>query len=148
MHQTWTTIQTNLVHAHILFQQAASDLPPHRRTQLGACGHWTPTQVAAHLAGWDREAARALQALVAGAPEDLVSDVDAFNQASVAARAHLSWDGTCWELRMAHEMLQHAIAALILTQRPAQGYLPWMDGRLADYALHTTQLHAWGVADL
>ena len=87
-----------------------------------------------------------MQALVAGAPEELVSDIDAFNQASVAARAHLSWDDTCLELRMAHEMLQHAIAALILTQRPAQGYLLWMNGRVADYALHTTQLHAWIVA--
>jgi hypothetical protein len=143
MHEPWTTIQPRLDHAHTLFQQVAANLPSHCQTQTGACGDWTPKQVAAHLAGWDREAARALHALVAGAPEDLVTDIDTFNHASVAARAHLSWDGTYWELRRAHEALQHAIADLINAQKPAAGYLPWMEGRLADYALHTAQLRAW-----
>jgi hypothetical protein len=103
--QQWITAQTNLAQAHATFQHVAATLPPDCRDQAGVCGQWTPKQVAAHLAGWDREAARALQALLAGAPEDLVSDIDLFNRASVDARTHLSWEGTCWELRTAHETL-------------------------------------------
>ncbi len=141
--QLWRTAQTNLTHAHATFQQVAAALPSDHRDQAGGCGQWTPKQVAAHLAGWDREAARALHALVAGAPEDLVADIDVFNHASVDARAHLSWDGTCWELGTAHESLQRAIAALIQAQLHASGYLPWMDGRIADYDVHTAQLRAW-----
>jgi hypothetical protein len=72
--QQWITAQTNLAHAHAAFQHVAAALPADRRDQAGVCGQWTPRQVAAHLAGWDREAARALQALLAGAPEDLVAD--------------------------------------------------------------------------
>src|SRR5438477_12819906 len=113
MQQPWMTVQAHLAHAHATFQQVAAALPPQRRDQAGGCGQWTPKQVAAHLAGWDREAARALQALLADAPEDLVSDIHRFNRASVDARTHLSWEGTCWELRAAHETLQHAIDTLI-----------------------------------
>ena len=95
------------------------------------------------MAGWDREAARALQALLADAPEDLVSDSDRFNRASVDARTHLSWEGTCWELHASHKTLQHAIDTLIQSQRDAASYLSWMDGRIADYAVHTAHLRAW-----
>jgi hypothetical protein len=141
--QQWISVQTNLAQAHATFQQVAAALPPDCRDQAGVCGQWTPKQVAAHLAGWEREAARALHALLAGAPEDLVSDIDRFNRASVDARTHLSWEGTCWELHAAHETLQQAIDALIQARRYAAGYLSWMDGRIADYAVHTAQLSAW-----
>ncbi len=141
--QTWITAQTNLTHAHTTFQEVAVALAAVRQQQSGVCGQWTPKEVAAHLAGWDREAARALYALLAGAPEDFVSDVDCFNRASVDARAHLSWEGTCWELRIAHEMLQRAIDAIIHAQIPAVGYISWMNGRIADYELHTTQIRSW-----
>jgi hypothetical protein len=107
------------------------------------CGQWTPKQVAAHLAGWDREAARALQAFLAGAPENLVTDIDAFNRASVDARAHLSWGSTCMELRLAYESLQRAIEEIIHAQAHAPGYLAWMDGRIADYVAHMAQLRVW-----
>jgi hypothetical protein len=143
MNQPWMTAQTNLAHAHAIFQHVAAAISLARRDAVGVCGAWTPKQVAAHLAGWDREAARALLALLAGAPEDFVVDIDAFNRASVDARMHLSWDGTCLELRQAHEALQHSIDTVIQAQAPARGYLAWMDGRLADYALHTAQLRAW-----
>jgi hypothetical protein len=141
--QQWITTQANLAQAHATFQHVAAALPPDCRDKAGVCGQWTPKQVAAHLAGWEREAARALHALLTDAPEDLVSDIDLFNRASVDARMHLSWEGTCWELRTAHETLQHAIAALIQAQRYAVGYLSWMDGRIADYAVHTAQIRAW-----
>jgi hypothetical protein len=141
--QQWITAQTKLAHVHTTFQHVAVALPVDRRDQAGVCGQWTPKQVAAHLAGWDREAARALQALLAGAPEDLVADIDLFNQASVDARMHLSWEGTCWELRAAHDSLQRAIDAIIQSSAPALGYLPWMNGRILDYETHTAQLHAW-----
>jgi hypothetical protein len=141
--QQWITAQTNLAHVHATFQHVAAALPFDRRDQAGVCGQWTPKQVAAHLAGWDREAARALQALLANAPEDLVADIDLFNHASVDARMHLSWEGTRWELRAAHEALQHAIDAIIQSSAPALGYLTWMDGRIVDYDVHTAQLRAW-----
>jgi hypothetical protein len=141
--QHWKTAQSNLTQAHAMFQQVAAALPAERHDQAGVCGHWTPRQVAAHLAGWDREAARALLALLAGAPEELVADIDSFNHASVEARAHLSWDGTCWELRAAHESLQRAIDAVLQAQSPASGYLLWMDGRIRDYNVHTAQLRLW-----
>jgi hypothetical protein len=143
MQQPWMTVQTHLAHAHATFQQLAAALPPQRRDQAGVCGQWMPKQVAAHLAGWDREAARALQALLASAPEDLVADIDAFNRASVDARAHLSWDGTYMELGLAHDSLQRAIEEIIHAQAHAPGYLAWMDGRIADYVAHTAQLRAW-----
>jgi hypothetical protein len=145
--QQWMTVQANLARAHALFQQAAAALPPDRRELAGVCGEWTPKQVAAHLAGWDREAARALHAFLAGQPEDLVADSDAFNRVSVDARAHLLWDETCAELRGAHVALQRAINAMINGPSQAPGYLAWMDGRLADYALHTGQLRAWVAGD-
>jgi Mycothiol maleylpyruvate isomerase N-terminal domain len=141
--QQWITAQTNLAHAHTTFQHVAAALPSDCRDQTGVCGQWTPKQVAAHLAGWEREAARALQALLAGAPEDLVSDIDVFNHASVDARTHLSWEGTCWELHTAHESLQRAIDAIIQAYAPALGYLSWMEGRIVDYEVHTAQLRAW-----
>jgi len=143
MSPSWSTAQAQLAQAHIQFQEVAAALPPHRREQAGVCGDWTPRHVAAHLAGWDREAARALHALLAGAPEEFITDVDAFNAASVVARAHLSWDGTCWDLRQAHESLMQAIGTLIAADLPAPGYRAWMDGRLADYALHTAHLQVW-----
>jgi len=141
--QQWITAQANLAQAHATFQHVAAALPLNCRDQAGVCGQWTPKQVAAHLAGWDREAARALQALLADAPEDLVSDIDRFNRASVDARTHLSWEGTCWELHASHKTLQHAIDTLIQAQRDAAGYRLWMDGRIADYAVHTAQVRAW-----
>ena len=147
MQQPWVIAQTNLAHAHATFQHVANALSLPHRDQAGGCGEWTPKQVAAHLAGWDREAARALLALVTGAPEDFVIGIDAFNRASVDARRHLSWDSTCLDLRQAHEALQHAIDAIIQAQIPARGYLACMAGRLADYALHTTQLRVWVAAE-
>ena len=141
--QQWITARVNLTYVHATFQHVAAALPSDRRDQAGVCGQWTPKQVAAHLAGWDREAARALHALLAGAPEDLVADIDVFNRASVDARTHLAWDGTCCELRAAHESLQRAIDAIIQAQVHASGYLAWMDGRIADYDLHIAQLRAW-----
>lgn len=143
MQQPWMTVHAHLAHAQATFQQVAAALPPQYRDQAGVCGQWTPKQVAAHLAGWDREAARALQAFLIGAPEELVTDIDAFNRASVDARAHLSWDGTCIEVRLAYESLQHAIEKLIQAQAHAPGYLLWMEGRIADYVVHTAQLRAW-----
>jgi hypothetical protein len=143
MFPSWRTAQAQLAHAHTQFQEAAAAVPPHLWEQAGVCGDWTPRQVAAHLAGWDREAARALHALLAGAPEEFVTDVDAFNAASVAARAHLSWAGTCGEVYQAHEALMQAIDTLIVADLPAPGYRTWMDGRVADYALHTAHLRAW-----
>src|SRR5687768_9531985 len=109
MQHPWMTAQTNLANAHATFQHVAAAIPLARREQGGVCGEWAPKQVAAHLAGWDREAARALLALVSGAPENFVVSIDTFNRASVDARMHLSWDSTCLELRLAHEALQHAI---------------------------------------
>jgi hypothetical protein len=147
MQHPWMITQTNLAHAHTTFQQVAAAIPLARRDQGGVCGEWAPKQVAAHLAGWDREAARALLALVNGAPEDFVVSIDTFNRASVDARMHLSWDSTCLELGLAHEALQHAIDGVIQAQAPARGYLAWMDGRLADYELHTAQLRAWVVVE-
>jgi hypothetical protein len=143
MRQEWMTAQANLAQAHATFQHAAAALPLQHRDLAGGCGAWTPKQVAAHLAGWDREAARALRALVAGAPEDFVIEIDVFNQASVDARAHLSWDSTCLDLRQAQASLQQAIGAIIDAPVSARGYLAWMEGRLADYELHTGQLRAW-----
>jgi len=147
MDHPWGIAQTKLAHAHATFQHVADALPLPHRDQAGGCGDWTPKQVAAHLAGWDREAARALLALVTGAPEDFVTGIDTFNRASVDARKHLSWDSTCLDLRQAHEALQHAIDAIIQAQVPARGYLAWMDGRLEDYALHTAQLRVWVAAE-
>jgi hypothetical protein len=49
----------------------------------------------------------------------------------------------CWELRAADKSLQRAIDTLIQAQVQAAGYLAWMDGRIADYDLHTAQLRAW-----
>jgi hypothetical protein len=125
----------------------AAALPTNRRDQAGVCGQWTPKQVAAHLAGWDREAARAIYALLAGAPEDFVLDIDGFNRTSVDARMHLAWDSTYLDLRQAHESLHHAMDTIIQAQVPARGYLAWMEGRLADYELHIAQLGAWVAAE-
>jgi hypothetical protein len=140
---SWKSVQAQLAKAHTTFLQVGALLPPQRREQSGVCGHWSPKQVAAHLAGWDHEAARALRVLAAEGPQDLVADIDTFNRASVAARAHLSWQGTCVGLHMAHESLQGAIDAIVRARLPAPGYLEWMSRRVADYALHTEQLRAW-----
>jgi hypothetical protein len=142
--EAWASLQVRLAAAYAALTEAAASLAPELRDRSGVCGVWSPQDVVAHLAGWDREAARRFRVLLAGPVIDRIYDVDAFNARSVAARRHLSWDEALGELQAAHEALRRIIEhgdaeAAIADPR----FREWLLGRSRDYEHHAAQLRAW-----
>jgi DNA polymerase-3 subunit epsilon len=95
------------------FRLVLDSIPPELRERAGACGTWSPRDVAAHCAGWEWEGARRLR-LIAADPHrpDAVYNIDGFNAASVAVRASQNWSMTLDELAKASQTLGTAAAVL------------------------------------
>lgn len=123
-------------HAFVLLLER---LPAELTERPGACGTWSPREVAAHCAGWEWEAARRVR-LTAHNPDlpDAVYDVDGFNAASVAVRFRMSWTATLDDLAKANAAL--AAAAATNDQSHAR---EWLTGRAADFEEHTVALQRW-----
>jgi uncharacterized protein (TIGR03083 family) len=141
---SWPDLCARLDAASAAFTRACADLKPDRRERPGVCGQWSPRQVAAHLAGWDREAARRMRLFLTGPAESVTYDIDAFNARSVAERARLSWEGTLDELHAAFTNLKFAIAVVPPeAATPTSPFVEWVIGRTEDYEFHLKQLMEW-----
>ncbi len=122
------------------FRATLDATPSALRDRPGACGSWSPREVAAHCAGWEWEAARRLRLVAAdGATADAPYDVDQFNFASVAVRARQGWPETLSELDTASAALARAAAAVPDDPRTVQ----WLRGRAADFEAHAVGLRRW-----
>lgn len=144
MEHRWRILQHELSHAYDRFRRTVGQLAPSAREQSGVCGEWSPKEVVAHLAGWDREAARRFQQFMQGPTEDIDYDLDAFNAESVAARQHLAWEQALHELDKAHRVLQQAIALVEPQHLEADSrFFEWLEGRSRDYDEHTAQIQTW-----
>ena len=120
----------------LLLEQVPAELTE----RPGACGVWSPRELAAHCAGWEWEAVRRLR-LAAHTPglPDAVYDVDGFNAASVAVRARMSWMATLDDLAKASA----ALAAVAAAGGDEVRTREWLTGRAADFAEHGAALRSW-----
>ena len=144
MDEKWETLKENLFGLYNNFRQKLIQLQPSRREQVGVCGHWSPKEVIAHLAGWDHEAARRFHLFMKGPTEDIKYDLDAFNAKSVAERKHMNWEQTLKELDEAHNTLKHAIGLVEPKHlKTDDRFFGWLEGRIRDYKEHTVQIETW-----
>lgn len=126
--------------AHTQFINVAEQLDPAKRDVAGVCGEWSPREVAAHLVGWDASVKQLIVDIENFIPP---YDVHGFNQQSVAARAEHSWDTVMGELSTNFTELTQALATVAPDMRIYDRITGWLDGRIADYQLHTGQLEEW-----
>ena len=131
---------SNLTAAYTCFVQVSGQLEPSKREQAGVCGDWSPRQVIAHLAGWDR----ALYAFIHD-PANFVppGDIDIFNANSVAERDHLSWEKTLSGLQRGMEELRAVTSNVKPELRIYPRVHAWLQSRTTDYEVHARQLQAW-----
>lgn len=81
-----------------------SDVPADRRTVTGVCGVWSLQDLMGHLAYWDQEQARELQALANGEPF-VADEGDDINAREAARRRSWTWDDVMSEVANTHDML-------------------------------------------
>ena len=144
MDETWETLKDNLFRAYNHFNHKLMQLQQSQREQAGVCGHWSPKEVVAHLAGWDREAARRFHQFMKGPTEDIKYDLDTFNSESVAERQYMNWEQTLKELDEAHHTLRHAIELVEPKHIKMESrFFGWLEGRIRDYKEHIIQIEAW-----
>ena len=144
MDEKWEVLKGNLFRAYSHFHHIVMQLHPGRREKKGICGHWSPKEVVAHLAGWDREAARRFHLFMKGPTEDIEYDLDTFNSASVNERKHMNWEQTLKELNDAQDTLRQAIELVEPKHIKMEGrFFGWLEGRIQDYNEHSVQLETW-----
>jgi hypothetical protein len=134
------TLLNNLVGQHIRFVQVSGQLDPSKRERAGVCGEWSPRQVIAHLAGWDHSLNRFISDPASFIPP---GDIDGFNAASVSDREHQSWAESLTELQDGMNSLQAAVSTVTTELKIYPRVEAWLQGRSADYELHTGQLAVW-----
>jgi len=139
-HQQPVDVYTRWAGAVLEFVALLDAIPAELRERPGACGAWSVRELVAHCAGWEWEAARRLR-LIAADPTlpDAVYKVDAFNAASVAARARQDWSRTLDELAKASNTLARAARSLPDDARTQE----WLCGRAADFEEHAEGLRHW-----
>src|SRR5262249_48441912 len=115
-------------------------------------GTWSVKDIVAHMAGWHREMAPALERLARGAKPiaDGISydDVDAWNARFTAAARDTSVADVLLELDRAHEYFMLA-ADKVPAERFVPGKTAWkiVDGNSAHhYREHAEQILAWRAA--
>jgi hypothetical protein len=112
-------------------------------------GTWSAKDIVAHLTGWQREMAPALERIARGEKPfaDGVSydDVDSWNARFVAARRGTSAADLLLELDETHQHLLHAASA-VPDDRFQRGRTAWklVDQTSAEhYREHAEQIRAW-----
>lgn len=129
------------------FLSVVEGIPPAYRSQAGACGHWNVQQVVAHLAGWQREALKHYQHLLAGDLSGRRYDLDAFNAGSVNALKLLGWHDVLDTFRFTRDDLLAAAQGLTeaqLAETPFYGR--WLDALSKDLSTHSQEIEAWLLA--
>lgn len=130
------------------FREAFTDLfvllgnyPVDLRDAGGACGDWSPRETVAHLSGWLVEAQRRYSQFDDHMPGDMTYDVDSFNAATVAARAHYSWNPTLAELRgLVQDLIARAEALPEERRLEDPRYGEWLVALAQDCTRHAAQL--------
>ena len=120
-----------------------ADYPAVRRNQSGACGHWSPRQVLAHLSGWIVEAERRYDNYAAGDKQPVRYDFDEFNAKSVEARVALDWDATVAKLETLYRAYSARAVGLSAEQMADERHRNWLDALDEDCREHSEQLHSF-----
>jgi len=115
--------------------------PQAKCEQPGACGDWSSKEVMAHFSGWMAIAPGRFDDFDAGDTRSVKFDWDTTNAASVAERAHLSWEETRVDL---HETLGKFLARAeqVAPEKPVADprYQEWLDDLRVDCMEHTDEL--------
>jgi uncharacterized damage-inducible protein DinB len=94
---------------------AAADLmPPEARGSRAIVGEWTLKDVLGHVADWDWWGVKALRQVVTGRASQIkyVEDLEAWNQAHVAARRGQSWETVWADVHTARRALLDVLASM------------------------------------
>ena len=107
---------------------AVAAIPEDRRDQI-AVGQWTPREILAHIAAWDRALVWGLDELLAGRrPAVFDEDERAFNVRAVHAWRGKSWHAVEAELEAAHASLMSRLDSLSSDQWRGGLAERWVDG--------------------
>jgi hypothetical protein len=138
----WEGLINTLADAYAQFSSACAALAPARVEQGGICGDWSARQVAAHLSGWNHEAARVSAQLLEDPDATMTNyDVDAFNAKSVTDRQGLSWAQTLDDLQAGFNEYKKIIAGVSEKDRATSaGFEEWLKIMTEEYQDHRTQL--------
>lgn len=132
------------------FRESIQGLNEEHMTEVWL-GTWSVRDIVAHMSGWHREMAPALERLARG--ERPVSegrsydDVDAWNEKFAATKRAAPVAEVLLELDKSHEDFMHA-AAQVPEERFVEGRTAWkiVDGNSAHhYKEHGDQIRAWRV---
>ncbi len=123
------------------FIKTCSRLTPKMQHQPGVCGDWTPAEVAAHLAGWQHEAARRFRQILEDPGSRVSYQTNDFNARSVQERSGWDWDEIIRDLKASYLSMENAITALVVANPPDwQPFTEWLTGLQRDFEEHAAQL--------
>jgi len=131
------------------FHEAIQGLNEEHMTQVWL-GTWSIRDIVAHMSGWHRELAPALERIARGErpnPEgkNYEADVDGWNARFTAAKRETPVADVLLELDASHEDFMHA-AAHVPEERFAEGKTAWKIVNLNSaehYREHGDQIRAW-----
>jgi len=102
----WIKFRDELSVMETEFMKTVNNINPGLAEKKGVCGRWFPKEVVAHITGWEKEVREQFGKILKGTAVPVNYDIDAYNQKSVASRAHLSWPEVIKELEEAQKELQ------------------------------------------
>lgn len=133
-----------LKYGHLTVLGALDGFPDDRWEIGGACGAWSVKNIVAHLASFEQVLADLLPLFVAGDPATFQNPMDdAFNDAQVALRAHLSPTATLEEYTRLYARVAGLIAQVPPELARQPGTMPWYgpEYSLDDYLVYTFYGH-------
>ena len=135
--------------AYKSFHETIQGLNEEQMTEVWL-GSWSVRDIVAHMSGWHREMAPALERIARGErpnPEgkNYEADVDTWNEKFAAAKREMAVADVLLELDKSHEDFLHA-AAQVPDDRFVEGKTAWkiVDMNSAHhYKEHTEQIRTW-----
>jgi hypothetical protein len=142
--QAWEKLRQTLAQSMTDFWQVTEQLAEADWERPGVCGYWSPKAVVAHMIGWDLQTAIRFRQFLAGQTDDFEYDIDAFNNGSVVARAHLSWSETLAALTEAQQIFWNAVDAVKPDDFAREArFAKWLVNTRKDYLEHADEFRAW-----
>jgi len=134
------TALADFTQAYARFFELLETVPDRLQSQPGACGHWSPHDIVAHLSGWVIEAQRRYRRFPRGTGQ-VVYNIDVFNQMSVRTRRGKPWGALVEELRRAVRTLTEKAQQLSPDQIARDDrYAEWLGIMAQDVQQHGHQL--------